>query len=146
MSFGKTATIGAAQSEVRTPRNRQSGRWFAVATTKRETRVTFRGQADTSSTGLTHGAVRFMPIQSLPDRSIQVIQPLTALVEPMGGVYLASLTGARISASGESPEEAIDSLKDIVAAKFRLFSREESRLGIHPREELCALRQFLRAR
>ncbi len=80
-------------------------------------------------------------ITSLPD--CHVDHPLPVVVQPESGVYMASLFDIAISASGESPEEAIDSLKDIVAAKFRLFTKEESILGEQPRRQLGALRQFI---
>ncbi len=57
---------------------------------------------------------------------------------------MASLVNTTISASGGSIKEAIDYLKDTIAAKFRLFSREESILGDYPRQQLQVLRQFLR--
>ena len=94
---------------------------------------------------LPHDIVRFTAIASLPDRSIRVLHPLRAVVKPTDGVYMASLTDTSISASGESLAEAVDSLKDIVAAKFRLFTRNESILGEQPRSQLRVLRQFLRA-
>lgn len=82
-------------------------------------------------------------LTSVPDRSIRVLHPLRAVVQPKNGVYMASLVDTNISASGESPMEAVDNLKDIVAAKFHLFSQKESILGKQPRRQLRVLRQSL---
>ena len=94
---------------------------------------------------LAHDAMLITVLTSLPDRSIRVLRPLLALVQPKSGVYMASLVDTTISASGESQEEAVDSLNDIVAAKFSLFSQKESILGKQPRSQLRVLRQSLRA-
>ena len=87
--------------------------------------------------------MKFIELTSLPDHSISVLHPLRAVVRPKDGVYMASLEDTNISASGESLAEAVDNLKDIVAAKFRLFSREENILGKRSRHQLHVLRQSL---
>ena len=94
---------------------------------------------------LAHDTALFTTLESLPDRSIRVLRPLRAVVQPVSGVYMASLVDTTISASGETLEDAVESLKDIVAAKFRLFSREENILGDHPGNQLRVLKQSLRA-
>ncbi len=87
--------------------------------------------------------MKFIELTSLPDLSIHVLHPLRARVEPKDGIYMASLEDTNICASGESPAEAVDYLKDIIAAKFRLFSREEDILGKRSRHQLHVLRQSL---
>jgi len=83
-------------------------------------------------------------LTSLPDPSIRLLNPLPVVVQADSGVYMASLVDTDISASGESLAEAVDNLKDIVVAKFRLFSQKESILGEQPRRQLDVLRRFLR--
>lgn len=82
-------------------------------------------------------------LTSVPDDSIRVIHPLCAVVQPKSGVYIASLVNTNISASGESPMEAVDNLKDIIVTKFYLFSQKEDILGKEPRWQLQILRQLL---
>ena len=129
----------------RSPRNCQSGRTFDLLMARPPVQVIPRDIDEPESGYLAHHTMLFTAITSLPDRSIRVLHPLRAVVQPKSGVYMASLVDTTISASGESLVEAVDGLKDIVAAKFRLFSRKESILGEQPRRQLRVLRQFLRA-
>ena len=129
----------------RSPRNCQSGRTFDILTARPRVPVISRDLDEPKSGYLAHDTMLFTALTSLPDRSIRVLHPLRAVVQPKSGVYMASLVDTTISASGESLAEALDSLKDIVAAKFRLFSRKESILGEQPRHQLRVLQQSLRA-
>ena len=87
----------------------------------------------------------FKFFQSLPDDSIRVVRPIPVLVRPESGAYVVSLGDSAISASGETVEEAVAGLADIIASKFHLFSRKESILGERPRRQLHTLRQYLRS-
>ncbi len=79
-------------------------------------------------------------LKSLPG-NLHVIQPLPVLVWSVNGVYVAVFVEANISASGETVEEAVDGLADIIASKFHLFTRNI--LGIYPRWQLDILQQYV---
>lgn len=126
-------------------RNCQSGPTFNVAMASSDEQFITRNLDEPQSGYLAHDVILFTSLTSLPDRTIRVVRPLRTVVRPASGVYLASLVDTTISASGETLEDAVASLKDIVAAKFRLFSRKENILGDHPRHQLRVLQQSLRA-
>ena len=145
MATAELSTWDSTQRRAKSPRSYQSGQMFDVPMASRRVRVIPRGRDEPQSGYLTHDIMLFTILTSLPDRSIRVVHPLRIVVRPKSGVYMASLVDAAISASGESLADAVESLKDVVAAKFRLFSRKESILGKHLRCQLHVLRQSLRA-
>jgi len=141
LSFKDTAT----RHRRRSPHSYQSG-WTVVTSLGRHRSSVFPGDLAGPQSGSSAGdAVLFTMLTTLPDRSIRVVRSLPAVVRPTSGVYMASLVDTTISASGETMMDALESLKDIVAAKFRLFSRNESILGTELRRQLHVLQQALRA-
>ena len=130
----------------RSPRNCQPGRTFDVPMAMPRVQVVSRDSDQPKSGYLAHDIMLLTALTSVPDHSIRVLHPLPAMIKPESGVYMASLVDTDICASGESLAEAAENLKDIVVAKFRLFSRKEAILGEQPRRQLGVLRQFLRAR
>ena len=84
-----------------------------------------------------------VPIQSLFPHRIQVLQPIHAIIQPEDGEYVATFFDANINASGESPLEAIESLKEVIATTFLFFLGNEQALGQEPKRQLSILRQFL---
>ena len=146
MSIAELSVTNTTMRRVpRSPRNCQSGRTFDLLMARPPVQVIPRDIDEPESGYLAHDIMLLTTLTSLPDRSIRVLHPLRAVVQPKSGVYMASLVDTTISASGESLVEAVDSLKDIVAAKFRLFSRKESILGEQLRRQLRVLQQSLRA-
>jgi hypothetical protein len=86
------------------------------------------------------------PITSLAPRPFQVLQPIYAVVREDGGAFVASFADANINASGDTRSEALEILKDSLAARFRFFAESEAELGDEPQRQLSVLREFLRAR
>ena len=133
------------QRRRRSPRSYESG-WTVITSLEQPRSSVFSGDLAGPQSGSSAGdAVLFTMLTTLPDRSIRVVRSLPAVVRPTSGVYMASLVDTTISASGETMMDAVESLKDIVAAKFRLFSRNESILGTELRCQLRVLQQSLRA-
>ncbi len=79
-------------------------------------------------------------ISILPDPSIRVLQPIPFTVD---GEYVAVVSNTSISASGESLEEAVENLADIIALTFRLYCRKENNLSQRLRQQLQILRRYL---
>ncbi|KKN40976.1 hypothetical protein LCGC14_0728080 [marine sediment metagenome] len=82
-------------------------------------------------------------LTSLPDPAIRVVRPLPAAVWPNAGEFLALLDDTSIGATGDTLENAKENLADIVAAKFRLFSRKENVLSEHLQRQLRMLQGHL---
>jgi hypothetical protein len=85
-------------------------------------------------------------IQNLRPSSLEIIQPIPAVVQEEDGMFIASFVEANINASGEGHLDAIEMLKDMIASSFRLLVRKESVLGKEPRRQLAVLRRFMKER
>ena len=138
-------TNATARQTMRSPEDYQSGQTVDAALEKPDAPVVSWNLDEAQNGYLAHDAMLLTTITSLPDSSVRVVRPLRALVQPTSGVYMATLVDTAISASGESSAEAVECLKDILAAKFRLYSRKESVLGKQLLGQLHVLRRFLRA-
>ncbi len=58
--------------------------------------------------------------------------------------YVASMSDANVNASGDTPQEAINNLKDVIAAKMTFFSsRALSDFGKKLRKQYSVLRCFI---
>lgn len=86
-----------------------------------------------------------MPIQTLHPHPIEVFRDLLAVVQFEEGAWLASFIDANIHASGEDQQDALDELRETIAARFLLFTKNEHSLGDEPRRQLAVLRNFMRA-
>jgi hypothetical protein len=83
-------------------------------------------------------------LNSLHPHQLDVLQPLPVVVTRLGpGNFVASFAPANVNASGDSSEEAVENLKDMIAAKYEYFSRLSNRLGPMPRKELAVLGQYI---
>ena len=85
--------------------------------------------------------IKHCTLKSLPDDSVHVIQPIPVLVWSVNGAYVATFAESNISASGETAEEAVDNVADIIASKFHLFTRKT--LGMYPRRQLHILQRYM---
>ena len=93
-----------------------------------------------------HGQPRLVSIQTLAPRPLELKRPIYPVVQPEDGGFVASFMDADISGSGETEQEAIEMLKDMIDSSYRLFCRKESCLGDGPRRQLAVLRQYLEER
>ncbi len=85
-----------------------------------------------------------VPIRSLDSPSVTIINAIPAQIEIEDGVFVASFVEANINASGETKDEAIEMLKDMVAWTYQLLCQKESALGQQPQRQLAVLRRFVR--
>jgi predicted RNase H-like HicB family nuclease len=72
-----------------------------------------------------------------------LVRSIPVDVQKEDDIYLASFLDANINASGETPSDAVDMLKDMIASTFRLLSKKEPVLGEGPQRQLAVLRQFV---
>jgi hypothetical protein len=89
------------------------------------------------------GAV-VVPIQSLAPEPFELLKPIQAVVQQIGEDYVATFFDANINASGETQEEAITNLKDLLVGSFETFAGITDKLGPGPSRQLAVLRQFLK--
>ncbi len=77
-----------------------------------------------------------VPIQDLAPSTVDVIQPMLAVVREEDGAFVASFVDANMNASGETQLDAVEMLKDVIASSFRLFVAKEAVLGEEPKRQL----------
>lgn len=92
--------------------------------------------------------VRLTKLTSLPDPDLRLVRPIPAVVERLDSDnYVAEAPDADVSASGDTADEAIRNLEDMVAATFAHFSMvPEERLGRIPARQLRVLQHHIRRR
>lgn len=96
---------------------------------------------------LEHTSPVTVPVQSLAPDPYDVLTTIQIVVRAQEDEYLATFFDANLSASGETPEEAVMGLKDVIAAAYEALSEhEEEQLGPGPARQLAVLREFIRAR
>lgn len=83
-------------------------------------------------------------IASLGNGNPRLLQPIPCVARPVDDGFVASFSAAGMNASGESRAEAIENLKDIIAAKYRVFSSyEPNQLSVSVRRQLRVLQAYL---
>lgn len=86
-------------------------------------------------------------IASLPSESYFFLRPIPVVIEQPGpGEFLARFEEANIAMSGETPEDARESLLANILDVFELFTDEETKLGPEPARQLWVLRKYLARR
>jgi predicted RNase H-like HicB family nuclease len=86
-----------------------------------------------------------VPIESFAPEPFELIKPFHVVVEPADGEFIASLYDANINASGETEEEAVANLKDMMLTLFERLQQEPERdLGVGPTRQLAVLKSLVR--
>lgn len=94
---------------------------------------------------LQRGCPTVVPIDTLAPEPLEVIRPFHVTIEPYEDEYRASFFDANLTAFGETRNEAIWNLKDIIAATFEiLVDVGEAKLGPGPARQFRVLREFIR--
>lgn len=73
-----------------------------------------------------------------------ILKPISAKITSNGQDYIASFLEANISASGDSIDQSVDNLKDIIQLKFLRLSETEELLGNSLKGQLKVLQKFLK--
>lgn len=103
--------------------------------------LTLKGQVSQ----LRRGCPTVVLIDTLAPEPLEVIRPFHVTVEPYEDEHRASFIDANLSAFGETRNEAIWALKDIIAATFDvLLDVGEGKLGPGPARQFKVLREFIR--
>jgi predicted RNase H-like HicB family nuclease len=86
-----------------------------------------------------------VPVETLAPEPVEVRKLFHVVVRPQDDGFVASFFDANLSASGDTQEEAVRNLKDIVAAAFEVLTEHDPKtLGPGPAKQLHVLKQFLR--
>ena len=87
-----------------------------------------------------------MKITDLPDVDVKIVEPISIEVECVNeDDYLASVPEVNLNASGDTEEEAIANLQDIIAGTYRLLmGLPIKKLGPEPLRQLEFLKSHLR--
>jgi predicted RNase H-like HicB family nuclease len=84
-------------------------------------------------------------IASLGRDDLEVRKPIPVTLEPDDdGGYIASFLDANIASGGESVQDAVESLQEMIASSFNLLvDMPDARLGPRMRRERMVLLEFL---
>ena len=94
---------------------------------------------------LRRGCPTVVPIDTLAPEPLGVVHAFHVTVEPYENEYRASFLDANLSAFGETRNEAVWNLKDIIAASFgMLIDVGDEKLGPGPARQLKVLQEFIR--
>lgn len=97
---------------------------------------------------LHHGAAAHLSvflISDVGDTSLVLIRQIAVSIKGEPGNFVAEFSAAKIFASGDSEEEAIENIKETIAATFESYSSyPQQGLGEEARGQLAALRRFLK--
>ena len=86
-----------------------------------------------------------VPIETLAPERYEVLKPFHVVVRPHEDEYIASFVEANINASGDTIEEAVRNVKDVILATFEdLLEHGESQLGPGPLRQVRVLQAFIR--
>jgi hypothetical protein len=85
-----------------------------------------------------------VPIISFAPEPYSLKRPIIAIVQPDWDQFIATFFDASITATGDTQNEAVDNLKEVLLNAFRRF-RElgEDRLGPGPRKQYAVLKSLI---
>ncbi len=86
-----------------------------------------------------------VPVTTLHPAPFELLGEIPIVLQPSGDDWIATFFDANINASGDTQEEAVANLKDVLVSMFKRFSQEPvNQLGPEPKRQLAVLRQFVR--
>lgn len=86
-----------------------------------------------------------IPISTFAPEPFEVVKGFSVVVRPDEDGFVATLFDANISSSGETPEEAVANVKDLILMIFRDFETKDDRdLGPAMIQQKYALRGLIR--
>lgn len=86
-------------------------------------------------------------IARLDPGEIEVTDDIPVIVKAVGPEFdnfIASFSLANINASGETQEDAMRNLREVLSVRFLHYCDNESKLGREPRRQLAMMRQHLK--
>jgi predicted RNase H-like HicB family nuclease len=87
-----------------------------------------------------------IPIATFAPEPFEVVKDFNVVVQPAGASFVATLFDANIGASAETPEDAVQNLKDTLLNAITVLEARESELGPEPKRQLAVLRSLIARR
>ena len=88
-----------------------------------------------------------VPVETLEPEPYELVRPVLIVVQPDNGSFIATLFDANINASGDTQQDAVANLKDMLVTLFERLEREpRANLGKGPAMQLAVLRRILRGK
>jgi len=85
-----------------------------------------------------------VPIESFAPEPYKILKPFHVVVRFQDEQYIASFFDANINTSGDTQEEAVSNIKDIIIGTYELLdSLNEEELGPEPKKRITILREFI---
>ena len=86
-----------------------------------------------------------VPVETFEPEPFDALRPFCVVVEDTGTEFTATLYDANVSASGETQEDAVSNLKDMMLSVFEYLESEEN-LGAAMRHQKAVLTSIIRRR
>jgi hypothetical protein len=94
-----------------------------------------------------HAVSLIVPIDSLAPATLEIIAPFHVVVQPYEDEFVATFFDANISATGDTQQEAVENVKDMVVDLFEFLDGQPSRgLGAAMQRQQNVLRAVLKRR
>ena len=85
-----------------------------------------------------------VPIESLSPEPYKVIKPFNVIVRFQDDQYISSFFDANISTSGDTQEEAVLNLKDLIVTMYDMLNdMDDGQLGIEPMRQKILLNEYI---
>jgi hypothetical protein len=84
-------------------------------------------------------------LYDLAPSQLVLLEPIPVAVEFDDESWVVSFAEANVNASGETFQEAIEMLKEMIAFDYAFFGDSESVLGSGPKNQLAVLRRYVRS-
>lgn len=86
-----------------------------------------------------------VPITSFAPEPFEIVKEIRAVLQEIDDEYLATFFDANVGGQGDTPQEAIDNLKDLLLSRFdRLEGMPTEKLGKSVARQIAVLREFIR--
>ena len=86
-----------------------------------------------------------VPIVIFAPEPFRLSDPIWTVVQPIDDSFVATFFDANVSTSGDTQEEAVANLKDLILDIYVDLEEEpEERLGPEPKRQLAVLRSLIR--
>jgi len=86
-------------------------------------------------------------LTTLQAPKLRIIQPISVTTSKVdANNFISQFASANVNASGDTPEEALENLRDMIAVTYANLSRFSDRLGPMPRKQLAVLKRYVRER
>lgn len=87
-----------------------------------------------------------VPVTTLDPEPFELLRDIPVVVRPTEDGYLATLYDANIGITGDTREEAVGNLRELIVDLFDDLEEDEDRLAPMPGQQLAVLRSLMRRR